>query len=70
MSIENYFLKTEQIISDFDIVISQKIEKKKIDDNFGIFKGILYFKESVLDLIEVVRTMVRYIFINTYISEY
>ena len=55
MTIDNYFLETEQIISDFDIVISQKIEKKKTDDNFGIFRGVIYFENSKLDFIEVVR---------------
>jgi len=55
MTIDNYFIETEKIISDFDIVISQKIEKKKTDDNFGILKGLLYFEKNKLDFIEVIR---------------
>jgi hypothetical protein len=55
MTIEDYFLKTEQIISNFDIIIKQETEKKKTDDNFGIFKGVFYFEYGRLDFIEVIR---------------
>ena len=55
MIVSDYFIKTEQIIADFDIVIMQQIEKKKIDDSFGIFRGSLYFENGKLEFIEVVK---------------
>ena len=55
MTIDDYFSKTEQIITDFDIVVRQKSEKIKTDDSFGIFKGSLYFVHGRLEFIEVVR---------------
>ncbi len=44
--INNYFIKREQIIANFDIVVIQQIEKKKIDDSFGILKGSLFFENG------------------------
>ncbi len=55
MTIDEYFIKTERVISDFDIVIKQKIEKKSTGDDFGIFKGTLFFDFGKLDFIEVMR---------------
>ena len=55
MIIDNYFLKTEQIIANFDIVIKQQTVKKKTDEEFGIFRGLLYFENGRLEFIEVVR---------------
>ncbi|RLD68235.1 MAG: hypothetical protein DRI95_03505 [Bacteroidetes bacterium] len=59
MTIDDYFLKTEQIIVDFDLVVWHKTEKKKTDDTFGIFKGLLYFEEGRLEFIEVVRIIAK-----------
>ncbi|MBT3209486.1 MAG: hypothetical protein HN704_04735 [Bacteroidetes bacterium] len=55
MTIDDYFYEIEKTISDFNIVVRQKTEKRKIDNNFGIFKGLLYFESGSLDFIEVVR---------------
>ncbi len=59
MTIDNYFLKTEQIIADFDIIVRQQTEKKRTDDSFGIFKGLLYFENGRLEFIEVVRIIAK-----------
>ncbi|RLD61705.1 MAG: hypothetical protein DRJ05_01995 [Bacteroidetes bacterium] len=55
MTIDSYFSRTEQIIADFDIVVRQKSEKIKTDDNFGVFKGSLYFEYGRLEFIEVIK---------------
>ena len=59
MIIDSYFLEIEQIIANFDIVIKQQTEKKKTDDEFGIFRGLLYFEYGQLEFIEVVRIIAK-----------
>ena len=55
MIIDDYFIEIENLILDSGLVILQKTEKKKTDDNFGIFSGLLYFEYGRLEFIEVVR---------------
>ncbi len=51
----DYFHEIEQIINSFDGVVSINLEKRIINDSFGIYKGQVEFKRGVLDLLEVVR---------------
>ncbi len=53
--IEDYFLEIERNISCFDYIEKQQIEKQKIDDSFGIIKGLLFIEGCKLEFIEVVR---------------
>ena len=53
--IDEYFLEIEDYINHFIIVIKSEIEKIKLDDFSGIIKGKLYFENSFLDFIEVVK---------------
>ncbi len=55
MIIDDYFIEIENFILDSGLVILQKTEKKKTDDNFGIFSGLLYFEHGRLEFLEVVR---------------
>ncbi len=59
MIIDDYFISIERIIANSDIVVRQQTEKKKIDSEFGIFKGLLYFEKGRLEFIEVVRIVAR-----------
>ncbi len=52
--IDEYFQEIEEYISHSIIVIKSEIEKIKLDDFSGIIKGRLYFKNDVLDFIEVI----------------
>ncbi len=53
--IDNYFLEFDKNVALFDCIDKQTIEKQKIDDDFGIIKGLLFFENYKLDFIEVVR---------------
>jgi hypothetical protein len=51
----NYFHEIEQSINSFEGVVSLNIEKRIINDGFGIIKGQVIFKHGALDFLEVVR---------------
>lgn len=51
----NYFQEIEQTINSSEGVVSLNLEKRIINDSFGVFKGQVIFKHGVLDFLEVVR---------------
>jgi hypothetical protein len=57
--IEDYFLGIEKTLALFDIIDKKIIEIQKIDDNFGIIKGIIICSEYKLDFIEVVQISLK-----------
>ncbi len=51
----NYFRETEQTINSVEGIVSLRLEKRIINDSFGILKGRIIFDQGALDILEVVR---------------
>jgi hypothetical protein len=53
--IEQYFFNIERIISRFDTILTYSLQKRVINQNFGIISGSLRYSHGILDFLEVVR---------------
>lgn len=55
--ITDYFTEFERTIHSSSFVVSSDIEKRKVNDFFGIIEGIIVFEKGKLDVLEVVREL-------------
>ena len=53
--IDTYFASIENILNDCDFIERIEINKQKINDSFGILNGKVFFRDGILDFLEVIR---------------
>ncbi len=56
--IEDYFVNLENLISGFQHTLSFDLRKKIVNSSYGILSGKIYFRNFILDFVEVVRIQI------------